>query len=156
MTEYHRWGGSANRRFLTVLQPESESRVPTWPGCGELSSWFAVTFGLCPHCRRASKLSGISLLRRTLIPLWALHPHDLTKAPLPIMSRWGIRASTYGFCGASIQSIAVGKCVRLQDKTKQKPKAHTFLTTPPITGWKFLSLPLIPGWPCRLLCPLKG
>lgn len=96
--------GNASRKVRVLVAPGHHDKIPQmgwlnqqtfshssggWSQhgaavVGSLPGVKIVTFLLCPHCQRANKLSGLSLLR-TLSPLWALRPCNLTKAPLQFL-----------------------------------------------------------------------
>lgn len=94
---------------------KSKRRVPAWWGsCWGPSSWLCPhrAFPWCVHTER--DLMSLPLLKRTLIPWWVPHPHNLIETESPPKGSTsniitlGIRTSTYKFrSDTSIQSITL-------------------------------------------------
>ena len=101
-------------------------------GAGMVRLWWGLSSSLADghpltlsSCVREWASSLWSLLIRTLIPSWRLHPHDLPKTPPSNTITLEVRASNYEAGGggeATIESTAVDKCVRLKKKKKRKKR----------------------------------
>lgn len=92
----------------------SEIRMPAELSTGEALFLIYRQPFLC-FLTPQKERNGSSLLVRTLILSWGLHPHDLIASRRPYCKYHPIRASTHEFGREGVQSIAGGTHISAKD-----------------------------------------